>query len=115
VTSPDDGRLGRRDDKTHVAIWAELLRQAPDAILAKAAEVARLEREGVDGQPLHPDLRNRLAAVRARLTKDHQMASTWHPHIRSTNAGDFAAVEQPADGSLTKEAKADVERNRDHL
>lgn len=93
--------------------WAEGLRMAPAALAEMAAKYERLAQEAEADQPMNQALRESLRAVARRCRAAAERAQGWHPTARATMEADFAAYEQPRDGSLHKESKSDVQRAND--
>ncbi len=93
--------------------WAEGLKLAPEALREMAAHYRRLAQQALEEQPLNEGLRESLAAVATRCEAAADRAAGWYQTARSTMSDDFAAYEQPRDGSLHKESKSDVDRAND--
>lgn len=107
------GRHVAHDDSSSLMRWAEGLRTAPGALRELAGTYRRLASEAEDVYPMAGELRESIRRVATRCDAAAERSDGWYPTARATMAADFAAYEQPRDGSLEKERRADVARAHD--
>lgn len=100
----------RNTEDSSFISWANGLRSAPAAMETLANHFQGLAREAEEEQPLATGLRDSLRGVAMRCTAAAERAAEWYPRLRDLNAADFAAYEEPRDGSVHKESRADVGR-----